>query len=160
MLFILGFFNVRAQDTSQRAYKVYAPDFTLEDTNHIKWNLASLKGKVVVLNFWFTLCKPCIREIPELNEIKALYNPNSVVFLALSFDDKYKIESFLKQHEFKFQILPNSRGVNRLYRVDLYPTTIIIDREGFIRKRIPASNSIRNILATEIDKAFFREMKD
>ena len=46
-----------------------APDFTLKDLTGKKWRLSQLKGKTVVLNFWFTTCPPCIQEIPDLNEL-------------------------------------------------------------------------------------------
>ncbi|RYZ26368.1 MAG: TlpA family protein disulfide reductase, partial [Chitinophagaceae bacterium] len=42
-----------------------APDFTLRDLKGKKWRLSALKGKTVVLNFWFATCPPCIQEIPE-----------------------------------------------------------------------------------------------
>jgi cytochrome oxidase Cu insertion factor (SCO1/SenC/PrrC family) len=43
-------------------------ELSFEDNDGLKFNLNNLKGKVIVLNFWFTQCKPCVAEFPELNK--------------------------------------------------------------------------------------------
>ncbi len=47
-----------------------APDFSVTDMSGKKYTLAGLRGKVIVLNFWFTTCAPCIAEMPGLNAIR------------------------------------------------------------------------------------------
>ena len=54
--------------------------FAAVDMNGNSYSLGILKGKVVVINFWFVECKPCVIEMPELNEIVEKYKSEEVVF--------------------------------------------------------------------------------
>lgn len=96
-------------------------------------SLEDLKGKVIVMNFWFVECKPCIMEMPELNEIVEDYKNEEVIFLGFATNKKSKIEKFLETKKFDYNIIPDSRKIAMDYGVQSYPTHIIIDREGMIR---------------------------
>ena len=67
----------------------------------------SLKGKPVVVNFWFTSCGPCIKEIPELNALANEF-AGKARFLAFATDDAEPIKEFLKGREFRYEIVPSS----------------------------------------------------
>ena len=129
-----------------------APDLALEDIEGRSVSLAALKGKVVVLNFWFIGCAPCVAEMPELNKLAGHYDRDKVIFLALGTDKADNIRSFLKQHAFKYQMLPNAAGVAKDYKVNNYPTSIVIDQDGVIRLIIGSDVRIGEVLAGEIDK--------
>ena len=93
--------------------------------------LSSLNGKVVVLNFWFTTCPPCLKEIPELNKLVPQFNPDEVVFIGLARDDKNKLEEFFKRFgTFNYQIIPESYAVATNYKVIAWPQSMIIDKQG------------------------------
>ena len=64
-----------------------APDFSAADMNGKTYSLSSLKGKIVVINFWFVECKPCLIEMPDLNEIVEKYKSEEVVFLAFALNE-------------------------------------------------------------------------
>ncbi|MDA8432453.1 MAG: TlpA disulfide reductase family protein, partial [Nitrospiraceae bacterium] len=66
--------------------KQKAPDFTLKDLrgNHV--TLSSLKGKVVLLNFWATWCPPCVAEMPELNKLYRKMASRGLEIVAVSTD--------------------------------------------------------------------------
>ena len=49
-------------------------ELSFEDINGKNYNLNSLKGKIIVLNFWFIQCKPCVEEFPDLNKLKKEFN--------------------------------------------------------------------------------------
>ncbi|QIP13851.1 TlpA family protein disulfide reductase [Spirosoma aureum] len=83
-----------------------APDFRLTDLHGNRLSLRALRGKLVVLNFWFTSCAPCIQEKPELNKLKRAYHPNDVVFLALTFNNGDQVRTFLKTH---LRLYPTTR---------------------------------------------------
>ena len=68
-----------------------ADPFSVTDINGNTISLESLKGKIVVINFWFVECKPCIMEIPELNKIVDLYKDKEVVFLGFATNEQSKI---------------------------------------------------------------------
>lgn len=107
--------------------------FSATDMNGNKYSLDDLKGKIIVMNFWFVECKPCIMEMPELNEIVELYKNNKdVVFLGFATNDTNKIKSFLQRKTFSYHIIPNSTSIARDYNVSSYPTHMIIGKDGKI----------------------------
>ena len=120
------------------------------DMNGKTYSLSSLKGKVVVINFWFVECKPCVIEMPELNEIVEKYKSEEVVFLAFAMNEKPKIESFLKKHTFDYTILPDSGTVIRDYKIKSYPAHIILDQNSKIGFSI---RGLSNSTVSEIDEA-------
>jgi len=117
------------------------PAFDFPDLNGKKITSEALKGKPVVINFWFTNCGPCIAEMPALNVLKEEYKDSDVVFLALTFDKKIAVLNFLKKHPFDFTIIPGAENyVDRI--TSLYPITLFVDRSGtiqFAEHLIPAS---------------------
>jgi peroxiredoxin len=104
-------------------------ELNFKDSNGNNFTLDSLKGKVIVLNFWFIGCKPCVEEIPDLNRIQEKFKDKDVVFLAVTFDSKKKLDDFAKKKSFNFTIVPNSMNIIRQFYVNSYPTTIIIDKD-------------------------------
>ena len=123
------------------------------DMNGKTYSLSSLKGKVVVINFWFVECKPCVIEMPELNEIVEKYKSEEVVFLVFAMNEKSKIESFLKKHVFDYTILPDSGAVIGDYKIKSYPAHIILDQNSKIAF---SKRGLSNSTASEIDYAIER----
>jgi thiol-disulfide isomerase/thioredoxin len=109
-----------------------AKPFTVKDMFGKTYSLKSLKGKVVVLNFWFVECMPCIKEMPELNNLVKKYKGKDVVFLAIANSDKAKILKFQKKNSFKYIIAPkgDKDTVIENYNINAYPTHIIIDKNS------------------------------
>lgn len=83
-----------------------AQPFTATDLEGTTFTLDELKGKVVVINFWFVACKPCVEEIPELNELVEKYEEKDVVFLGFALDNEKRLNSFLEKTPFKYHIFP------------------------------------------------------
>jgi thiol-disulfide isomerase/thioredoxin len=112
----------------------YAPPFSIADMDGNIVDSKSLKGKVVVLNFWFTRCNPCVEEMPELNKLVKQYKNNKdVVFLALTFDDKATVSAFLKKNDFDYTILPDAKSIVDDYIVMGYPSNLVLDKKGDIQ---------------------------
>ena len=110
-----------------------APQFAAIDMAGHLVDLKALKGKTVVLNFWFIGCAPCRSEMPELNNLVAKYKDNSnVVFLAITFEAPKDVKAFLKTHDFKCRILAGQNDIIDQYKVTNYPTSIVIDPSGSI----------------------------
>lgn len=109
-----------------------APDFTVSDMASNEYTLSELKGKVVVLNFWFVGCPPCIREMPELNDLVKEFDGEGVVFLALARDGKTKISKFLEKKDFDYTIIPRSKWMTKRFNTHGFPTNLIIDQNGEI----------------------------
>lgn len=107
-----------------------ANNFELQNLVGNSINLESLKGEVVLLNFWFVGCKPCIMEMPELNELVEEFKPEGVKFLAIGLDNVARVNKFLETHEFNYELLPNGRRVATDYGIFSYPTHLLINEEG------------------------------
>jgi peroxiredoxin len=113
-----------------------AADFTLEDLSGRSITLASLRGKVIFLNFWATWCAPCLEEMPSM---QALYeqmrsNPDFVM-LAVSQDQRGRqaVKPFIDKNGFRFQVLLDPDGqLAESYGLRGVPETFIIDRSGRI----------------------------
>ena len=128
-----------APSAAQAAGEV-APDFNLRNLNPasslVDVSLASLKGNVVLLNFWATWCGPCIKEMPELDELDRARE--DVIVLGLAFEDTTPddLRKFLGQHAVSYPIAA----------VDVYappaafsvpkglPTTHLIAPDGSLRE--------------------------
>ncbi|OEK04720.1 TlpA family protein disulfide reductase [Roseivirga misakiensis] len=110
-----------------------ARPFTVTDLNGEEISLADLKGSVVAINFWFVGCKPCILEMPELNEIVEKHEGEDVKFVAVALDKKPMIDKFLSNQSFDYDIVPEGREIAFLYNIKLYPTHCIIDKNGVIQ---------------------------
>lgn len=108
-----------------------AQDFTAYDIEGNKISLNSLKGKIIVLNFWFTQCKPCIVEMPKLNKLVKKYK-NDVVFLSITFDKKETVKKLLVNREFNYTHITDNESILSSYNVNTFPTHIIIDQKGEI----------------------------
>lgn len=109
------------------------PSFSGKDLAGNKIASDDLKGKVVVVNLWFTKCAPCIREMPALNKIKADYESQDVVFLAMAPEDNATLKRFLRKHQFDFSILPNSMFYIASIS-NVMPVNMVIDKNGIVRK--------------------------
>lgn len=73
------------------------PNFTFIDIHGDTISKSNTIGKVVVINFWFSTCKPCISEIPELNEVyEKFQNDTNVVFAAVTYENRKTVKKFLK----------------------------------------------------------------
>lgn len=111
-----------------------ATDFELKLLDGKQQKLSDLKGKVVLLNFWFAACKPCEVEVPSLNQLLADYGDKGVVVLAAGLDNEEKTKAFAEKKGVNFKIAPNAKNVADQYEVQTYPTTFLIDTEGVIRE--------------------------
>ncbi len=91
----------------------------------------SLRGKVVVLEFWATWCAPCIGEIPVLNKLQADVDPQKVQILSVDDEDPAIVQSFLKKHTMAGWVALDTSGkLLSTYGVTARPATIVIDGSG------------------------------
>lgn len=132
-----------------------APAFSATDLSGKTYKLDELKGKTVVLNFWFIGCKPCVMEMPHLNKLVEKYGKEEVVFIAFALDNKAALEKFLLKKTFKYNIIPDAgRIAQETYKVNSFPTSIIIDKKGFVQDYlIGYSEDVEEKLVAFIDKS-------
>mgnify|MGYP002682630353 CR=1 FL=1 len=112
-----------------------AADFSLPSRNGQPVSLTSLRGQVVLINFWATWCGPCRKEMPLLEQIQKKYSPLGFTMLGVNVEaDTTQMEAFLGDVPVTFPVLldPANR-VSKLYDVAAMPSTVIVDRKGNIR---------------------------
>lgn len=111
-----------------------APDFTLVDIHGETVRLSSLHGKPVLVNFWATWCIPCEQEMPM---IESAYQKEGAQFevLAVNADEPdAKVRDYVNKMGLTFTILLDPGGtVQSQYRLNGYPSSFFIDRDGVIR---------------------------
>lgn len=125
------------------------PDVNYTDTSGKAYTVQSLAGKVVVVNFWATWCRPCQREIPDLSKAYDKYKNKGVVFLGVMTDnaDDQSLLNFQSDHEMTYPVVRGSSDILVAYNYpESLPTTFIFDRGG---KQI--FSKVGGISAEEID---------
>jgi len=93
--------------------------------------IESLKGKIVVAEFWATWCPPCKKSIPHLIELNEKFKDKGVVIIGLTDENKETVEPFVKSMNMTYPVAVGSRSGNE-YGVTGIPTAFIISREGKI----------------------------
>jgi peroxiredoxin len=120
----------KAEEGTTGTDKKLAPTFDVKSLTGESLNLAALRGKVVVLNFWYTSCGPCRAEMPGLNQLVSEFQDKGVVFIAFALDRTAELRAFTKEVRFKYQVIPDSEKISQLYQVTSYPTHVIIGKDG------------------------------
>ncbi len=116
-----------------------APDFTVKDLGGNEVRLSSLKGKVVLVNFWATWCPPCREEIPSMMKLNRSMEGKPFQMLAISIDEggKADVEKYFKTSGNSLPAYLDSDGaVSRTYGTTGVPETYIVDKGGRIQKKI------------------------
>lgn len=126
-----------------QAPKPRAEAFEVADMKGETVSLEALRGKVVVLTFWSTRCVICHGEIPKLNQMASAFKGKNVVFLAVTMENPNKVEAYVKDRPFDFEIIPNGFGVLLKYATKdesgtlnmPYPTFFIIGPDGEVEMK-------------------------
>lgn len=133
-----------------------APDFILENLNGDDVQLSQFRGKVVLIDFWAVFCKPCVIALPKIQEIHEKYGNKELIVLAINVsEDKNKIQEFIEENDYTFQVLLGSGDMNvqKNYGVIGIPHTYIIDKQGKVAySRIGYGLVSEKPLISEIDK--------
>ena len=148
-LIIINFiFTQNSQDNNEPQY-IPAYDFNLSVFNDLGQDsiitLSSLKGNVILLNFWATWCGPCIAEIPEFNDLYNKYYSEGFEILGISVSDNYKqLNKFSNKIDVQYKLLFGSsndmsiviQNYGGFYSV---PVSYLINREGLVVRGYPGA---------------------
>lgn len=126
----------RKKQQEQETTAAFAPDFALSDLRGKRVALSDFRGKWVVLDFWGSWCGWCIKGFPELKEAYATYDGRLEIVGIDCNDTPEAWKAAVERYELPWVQLYNSKsdGVKELYAVQSFPTKVIVDPEGRIRK--------------------------
>lgn len=123
-------------------------NFTLKDMNAKDLKLSSLKGKVILLDFWATWCEPCKVEIPWFEEFQTKYGPHGFQAIGVSVDDTAdKLKPYITKYKINYPVL---LGLNHDDIQNAYgplwgiPVTALISRDGKVCAKHSGISSKQN----------------
>jgi len=108
------------------------PFFELKSITDSLLTKNDIIGKPSLINFWFTDCPPCVKEIPELNRLKEKYS-DKINFIAITFDNKKDVLDLLEKTDFNFIQIINAQDYIDQIGIRAYPKNVFIDKTGKIR---------------------------
>jgi thiol-disulfide isomerase/thioredoxin len=129
-----------------------APRFNATAATGEKFNNDSIKGKVVLLEFWTTWCGYCADEAPFVDKIGKEYAGKGLVVLAVNVGESKKtVKKYLEQHPRSVRIVfMEDTNLAAMYAAKVYPIYVVIDREGFIageQRGAAGEDGLRDLLA-------------
>ncbi len=112
-----------------------APDFKVKEAKGGKAiSLASMKGDIIVIDFWATWCGPCRKAIPKLNKLQTDMASKGVRVLGISDEDQSTVQKFMGKTEVGYTLAcDKERASNKSYLVSALPTLFVIDHNGVVR---------------------------
>ena len=130
--------EARAINQTEDMLGQFRPDFELSDLNGGTVSVADFDGKILLLNFWATWCKPCIEEMPMLTRLQNNYAGRGVQIVGIALDDPRKAREFASGVAVNYPILVGSTDTvlaGRRYgnRSGMLPYTVLMDADGIVR---------------------------
>lgn len=106
--------------------------------------LRQCEGKVVLLNLWATYCPPCIQEMPSLGRLQEAYKDRGLVIITLSDEPRERLQKFFQQHPTEL-LCGYTDSFDWLKIENFRPFTLIIDRNGILRKHFIGASSYEEL---------------
>ena len=124
-----------------------APEFVRKDLNGTSIDLKSLRGKVVLLDFWATWCAPCLIEMPEFAAWQREYGPRGLQVLGISMDDNAApVRSLIGKTKLNYPVAMGDAKLGERYGGVLgLPLIYLIDRNGVVRAQFQGETDIKTI---------------
>ena len=118
-----------------------APEIALQDLQGRDVKLSDLRGKVVLVNFWATWCKPCKEEMPAMQASYDKLRDKGFVVLAVNeLEDTARVAEHIRTHGHTFEVvMDHNNQVANKYGVVGLPASFLIDPQGIVRERISGS---------------------
>jgi len=138
-----------------------APEFTLPrvDGTPGTLSLSSLRGRVVVLDFWATWCPPCLAALPTMHALSKELEPKGVTFVGVDSDGEQtppaEVTAFLNEHGAPYPVVYDHGTVNRQYRVKVLPTMVVVGKTGTV-ERVFIGITSKSTLSGAVEAALAR----
>lgn len=137
LVLIIGVFVFRNKNaqSQQSDIGLEAPEFTLSTVEGKEISLSSLKGAVVMLDFWASWCPYCVEGVPHAKQLYSAYQDKDFELIGINFrESERKVQSFIDARGVTYPILLDTDGkVAQMYGVRGLPTYLIIDANGIVK---------------------------
>jgi thiol-disulfide isomerase/thioredoxin len=143
-----------------RARAPFAPDFSFTTRENENLSNAVLRGKVVLLDFWGTWCPPCRESVPVVRGLQKKYAGKGFQIVGVSSDDDEDVwRTFIQAQQMNWsEYIDLSGTVQQAFKIDSFPTYIVLDKDGVIRYRQSGfGEATQGDLEEAINKALKRE---
>lgn len=134
-----------------------APEIKMLDQNGAQFSLSSLKGNYVLLDFWATWCRPCLKEIPNLKRVKERFSHENFEIVSVCIDRtefKENWGNIIQQHDCNWPQLFDATGVSaKDYAIQYFPTIFLLDPQG----QIIAKNIRGPQISDKLDEIFVND---
>lgn len=142
-----------------RAREPFAPDFTFTTLEKENISNASLRGKVVLLDFWGTWCPPCRESVPILRNLNKKYTGKAFQLVGVSSDEDEDVwRTYIDAQRMTWsEYIDLSGDVQQAFKIQSFPTYIVLDKDGVVRYRQSGlGDSTQGDLEDAINKALKR----
>ena len=132
------------------------PSLVARDLEGRRFDLAaSLKDGPALVTFWTTWCKPCRKELPELQKLVAAYGERGFHVVGVNGDgpvDRAKVRPYVNALGFDFTVIPDPDGeIRRRFQVEVFPTSFLVDGEGrVVYRQVGYRRGDEKILAEQV----------
>ncbi len=126
------------------------PQFSETDIDGKKWTSNDIKGKVMVLNLWYSGCGPCRKEMPILSTWKEMF-PN-VLFLTATYHNESLTRKITEQYNFTWTHLIEAQDMMPWIHGKGFPLTIVVDKDGIVRHLVHGTNKKKRAAILECIK--------
>ena len=122
-------------------------DFEFIDLDGDSYTSVNTLGKTLVIKLWFIGCTACVAEFPELNELVENNNDNQTVYLSLALDNSEDLRQFLERKHFAYNVIASQKEfIYNTLEVSEFPTHIVVDNKGIVRKVVDSSEELIHYL--------------
>lgn len=128
----VGFFQPNVESNIQPT--IVPGSVSFRDSSGNVVDLASLRGKVVFINFWATWCPPCLAELPSINSLYSAFRDNkNIVFLIADADNNLqKSIPFIARHNYQLPVYEQASAIPNEICCSAIPATLVIDKKGLL----------------------------
>lgn len=141
-----------------RARSPFAPDFSFTTLEHQQISNSTLRGKVVLLDFWGTWCPPCRESIPVLRDLNKKYAGKPFQLVGISSDDDEDVwRTFVQAQSMDWaEYIDTSENVLEAFKIESFPTYVVLDKDGVVRYR---QSGFGQTTGPELEEAINKALK-